>query len=334
MSIVFVDPSSLTGTQNGVNKVFALAFAPNPTTSLQLFLNGMLQDQGADYTLAGSTVTYTAGHPAPLVTDAQLASYRYNSIAPGSGLTTVGDLIAVAFRIAGLMQAPGQTLAPAEAAEGLQVLNDWLDWLKIDRLAVYAIERTLFTLVPNHGAYAIGFGAGADIAAERPVRIDRASFVFTNVTPNIEVPLEVLNEQEWQALSPKSLTSATPTKLYYESSFPNGIVNLWAVPNVAYQMALYLWQSVNQFLTVNDPLVVVPGYTLAMEYNLAVQLAERYPERQRIAQSSVERAISSYAMIKRANAPVLLAQCESGALGLRDRGSYNIYSNSWSTGRR
>jgi hypothetical protein len=122
--------------------------------------------------------------------------------------------------------------------------------------------------------------------------------------------------------------------LYYESSFPNGIVNLWAVPNVAYQMALYLWQSVNQFLTVNDPLVVVPGYTLAMEYNLAVQLAERYPERQRIAQSSVERAISSYAMIKRANAPVLLAQCESGALGLRDRGSYNIYSNSWSTGRR
>jgi hypothetical protein len=241
-------------------------------------------------------------------------------------------IIEPAFRIAGILHSAGQVPNDSEQAEALRVVNDWLDWLKLDRLAVYAIHRTLVTLTPNKGDYTIGQDGHADITQERPVRIDRASFIFTNVTPNIEVPLDVLNEQEWQALSPKSLTASTPTKLYYEPAYPNGIINLWAIPSVAYQMALYLWESVNQYTAVTDPVAVAPGYRLAMQYNVAVQLAERYPERQHITGTAVARAVSSLAAIKRANAPTLLMQCESGALGLEARGKYNIYSNSYSSG--
>ena len=248
--------------------------------------------------------------------------------------TVLEAIITPAARIAGLIHSAGGGLNTSEKAEALLALNAWLDWLKLDRGSVYAIHRALTTLTPNKGAYTIGQDGLADINQERPVRIDRASFVFTNVTPNIEVPLQVLNEQEWQALSPKSLTASTPTKLYYESAYPKGIINLWAIPTVAYQMALYLWESVNQYLTVADPVTVAPGYLLAMQYNLAVQLAERYPERQKIASTSVARAVSSLAAVRRANAPTLLAMCESGALGLNYRGSYNIYSNSWSAGPR
>ena len=155
-------------------------------------------------------------------------------------------IITPAFRIAGLLAHPGQKLVEtgSEAAEGLQVLNDWLDWLKLDRQMVYAIHRATFPLVPGQGDYTIGMDGNADIPAERPVRVDRASFVFTNVTPNIETPLYVMNEQEYQALSPKTLTASTPTKLYYESLVPNGVLHFWAIPTVAYLMALYLWQAV------------------------------------------------------------------------------------------
>ncbi len=48
------------GTIDGVNAVFTLTNAPNPTSSLQLFLTGVMQLQGTDYTLAGSTITFSS----------------------------------------------------------------------------------------------------------------------------------------------------------------------------------------------------------------------------------------------------------------------------------
>jgi hypothetical protein len=68
----FQDPVPLTG-QNGVQTVFTLPAAPNPTGSLQLTCNGLLLEQGVDYTLAGATVTFNRP---PLATDVLLASYR------------------------------------------------------------------------------------------------------------------------------------------------------------------------------------------------------------------------------------------------------------------
>jgi hypothetical protein len=49
------------GAIDGANRVFALAHVPVPS-SLQLFKNGLFMAQGAtdDYTLSGSTVTFTA----------------------------------------------------------------------------------------------------------------------------------------------------------------------------------------------------------------------------------------------------------------------------------
>lgn len=62
------------GTINGSNTVFTLANAPSPASSLQLFLNGLLQTAGGvDYTLSGDTITYAT---APETGDAHVAWYR------------------------------------------------------------------------------------------------------------------------------------------------------------------------------------------------------------------------------------------------------------------
>jgi hypothetical protein len=47
-----------TGTINGTNTTFTLSAAPSPASSLLLFLNGVEQLPGTDYTLSGSTITY------------------------------------------------------------------------------------------------------------------------------------------------------------------------------------------------------------------------------------------------------------------------------------
>lgn len=50
------------GTVNGINPTFLLQTIPVPTTSLQLYKNGLLQSQGAgkDYVLVNRTITFEA----------------------------------------------------------------------------------------------------------------------------------------------------------------------------------------------------------------------------------------------------------------------------------
>jgi hypothetical protein len=72
----FSDGETPTGTINGSNLVFTLAFAPSPASSVQVYLNGLRMDQGLDYTVSGSTITFASASD-PQTGDVLLASYRY-----------------------------------------------------------------------------------------------------------------------------------------------------------------------------------------------------------------------------------------------------------------
>ena len=80
----FADAEIPTGIVNGVNTAFTLAAAPSPAESLELFRNGLLQRQGVDYQIGGSTVTFFLGS-VPQSGDLLVASYRF---AGGSGALT------------------------------------------------------------------------------------------------------------------------------------------------------------------------------------------------------------------------------------------------------
>ena len=64
------------GLSNGVNYTYALSETPNPSTSLMLYVNGVLQVQGAiaDYTVSGKIITMNY---IPKVGSNLLATYPY-----------------------------------------------------------------------------------------------------------------------------------------------------------------------------------------------------------------------------------------------------------------
>lgn len=72
----FADEETPTGTINGVNTSFTLANAPNPAASLLLILNGLVLQQGSDYSLSGNTITFL-GAALPQTGDTLLAFYRH-----------------------------------------------------------------------------------------------------------------------------------------------------------------------------------------------------------------------------------------------------------------
>lgn len=243
----------------------------------------------------------------------------------------VSDLIYSAMRIAGLLTGPRQDYSPDDGYDGLNVLNAMVDTWKAERLTVYAILRNLFDLEADKGGednpYVIGLDLSKgepDFYIERPEKIQQASYVIDTV----EVPMALLNEQQYQSLAPKDLTGPIPTMLYYRPLVPNGHVILWAVPNDAtVQLALYTWQGVTKFNAATDPVILPPAAQEAIEYNLAVRLAMRYPET-KITPMAVDTARTSLAKFKAANIPDMLMQCERANRGIRNaQSSFNIFSN-------
>lgn len=74
-AVTFVDAEIPSGTKNSTNKTFTLAGTPNPSTSTQLFVGGLLMSPGSagDYLINNNTITMAV---APGANDAIYVYYR------------------------------------------------------------------------------------------------------------------------------------------------------------------------------------------------------------------------------------------------------------------
>jgi len=84
----FADAETPAGAVNGVNAVFTLASTPSPAASLELFRNGVLQRQGADYQISGNVVTFFLAS-VPESGALLVASYRFAN--PNDPLSTLAS---------------------------------------------------------------------------------------------------------------------------------------------------------------------------------------------------------------------------------------------------
>jgi hypothetical protein len=88
----FSDGEVPSGSINGSNAVFALANVPSPVASLDLFLNGLMMKQGADYTLASNVITFLTAST-PQTGDTLVASYRFANPSNPLGSLTAAQVI-------------------------------------------------------------------------------------------------------------------------------------------------------------------------------------------------------------------------------------------------
>jgi hypothetical protein len=176
----FVDGDAPAGIVDGSNTAFGLSAVPDPTSSLAVYRNGMLQKIGQDYTLSGNTVTFVrAATPQP--GDTLLASYRLNSDSGSPGTFsslqvlcsgTGTNVTSAALTLLGTCSIPAGVLAAGDrveirfdyahqgAAGGFSIEVDWGATTLVHRDAA-ASE----TLVTGRGSAAI-LASGAQLSAE------------------------------------------------------------------------------------------------------------------------------------------------------------------------
>lgn len=188
-------------------------------------------------------------------------------------MTTVRDLIQGSFRLIGVY-ASGETPQPSEMQDALKTLNAMLGEWNNQRYMAYTINANTFALTIGQQNYTLG--TGGDFNMARPVRIENASILVPNGTQPMELPIPLVDDDQWQQVTVKNVPSAFPTLVYPLGNYPLNTLKFWPIPSAPCSVVLYTWNRVAPFTSINDSFTFPDGYEKAIKYGLAVELAPEY----------------------------------------------------------
>lgn len=226
-------------------------------------------------------------------------------------MSTAGDLITRSLRKLGVI-ASGEDPSSAESADGLESLNQLIENLSNERLLIPYFTKDSLTLTPSTGEYTIG--SGGDFNTVRPLKIIKAVLKVTSQTPNFELPVDILNLEQWGNIVVKSTESDYPTEIYYDNNFASGLgkIFMYPVPDYANTLILYSQKILTSFAATTDTVTLPPGYKRMLEFNLAIDLAPEYGMEPSGAIQKV--AMESKANLKRTNSKEWILGSEAADL--------------------
>lgn len=237
-------------------------------------------------------------------------------------MADVSDIVTAALRELGVLAA-GEVATADDAQAGLDALGRLQDQWAAERLQIYTVTRTTWTITASDGDYTVGAGANVNVA--RPAHIDHVNFIDTSTDPDTEYPLVPLTEDGYAAIGQKALTSKFPSHWHYNPTFPNGVLNFWPVPTAStLQGALYAPAAIAKWTSLSTSVSLPPGYERMLVKNLAVELAPQF-ERE-VGQALILQARESKAVVKGANRRLRDLSFDGGALIQGSGGAFDIYT--------
>lgn len=188
-------------------------------------------------------------------------------------MSVATDILYPALRLAGVITAAGRGPSVSQKADAFAALNRMVDSWFQQRLMIYTILLSRYTMVPSQTSYTIG--PGGDFEAKWPVEIKSAAIILRGPT-EVYMPLKLLTHAEWAAKSVRNIPTTVPTELYNDGAYPLSRLYLWGYPVGGNDIELSIWETVNQFPSQDADVSLVPAYLEAVIYQLAVRLAAQF----------------------------------------------------------
>lgn len=198
------------------------------------------------------------------------------------------DFIKSALRLVGALRS-GLNLTGDELKDCQTVLNDMLDAFSAERVMIPAVtvqkldqNQNPLMLIPNQQSYTLGnLTQTENFLLGRPSRIDRVSVLYSasQSTP-VELPLEMLDDQQWQGVANKNTPSILPQQCFVDESnavFPDMVLSFYPVPTQANPVIIYLWTVLQMFPDLTSQFLFPPAYAEMLRYQLATRLAAEFP---------------------------------------------------------
>jgi hypothetical protein len=236
-------------------------------------------------------------------------------------MTTAGELINGALRLIGML-AEGETPSAATSQDALVAMNQMIDSWNTERLSVFSTQDQIFTW-PNNQVHRT-LGPTGDFVGNRPVQLDDSTY-FKDPTTGISYGIKIINQQQYDGIAVKSVTSTFPQVMWINMDYPNIDMYVYPVPTKALEWHFISVTELDQPATIYTDLTFPPGYLRAFRYNLACEIAAEFgvepsPQVSRIAMTSKRN-------IKRINNPDDIMSLPYSIVGTRQR--FNIFAGNY-----
>ena len=236
-------------------------------------------------------------------------------------MATAGDIINGSLRLIGQL-AEGEVPSADTAQDALNAMNQMIDSWSTERLAVFATQDQVFIWPTSAASRTLG--PTGDFVGERPIKVDDSTY-FKDSTSGLSFGIKLINQQQYNAIALKTVTSTYPQVMWVNETYPNIEMTIYPVPFKALEWHIVSVQPLSSAATLATDLSFPPGYLRAFRYNLACELAPEFgvepsPQVQRI-------AMTSKRDLKRINNPDDVMAIPYPLIARRHR--YNIYSGSF-----
>jgi hypothetical protein len=232
--------------------------------------------------------------------------------------TTAGDQINGALRLIGQL-AEGETPSAATSQDALTAMNQMIDSWSTERLAVFSTQDQVFSWPP--GAISRTLGPTGDFVGNRPILLDDSTY-FRDPANNISFGIKILNQQQYNGIAVKTVTSTYPQVIWVNMTYPDIEMYIYPVPTKVLEWHFVSVSELTQPATLATVLSFPPGYLRAFRYCLACEIAAEFgvepsPQVSRIAMTSKRN-------LKRINNPDDIMSLPYSIVGTRQR--YNIFA--------
>jgi hypothetical protein len=235
--------------------------------------------------------------------------------------TSVNEQINGALRLLGVL-AEGETPSAATSQDALAALNQMIDSWNTERLMIYNTLDQVFSWQP--GVITQTLGPSGTLVGVRPVAIDDATY-FRDPANNISYGIKIINQQQYDGIAVKTVTSTYPQVMWVNMEFPNITMTVYPVPTKVLEWHIISVDELNKPATLSTDIYMPPGYLRAFRYNLACEIAPEFgveppPTVARI-------AMTSKRDLKRQNNPDDIMALPYSIVGTRQR--FNIFAGNY-----
>ena len=236
-------------------------------------------------------------------------------------MTTAGEQINGALRLLGVL-AEGETPSAGTSQDALSALNQMIDSWGTEKLATFTTQVQIFNWLPGFASRSLG--PSGDFVGDRPVLMDDATY-FVDTSTGISYGIKLINQQQYDGIAVKNVTSTFPQVMWVHTNFPNVDMYVYPVPTKVLEWHFVSAAQLTQPATIATPLYFPPGYLRAFRYNLACELAPEFGVEPSATVSRI--AMYSKRNLKRINNPDDIMSIPYAIVSTRQR--FNIFAGNF-----
>jgi hypothetical protein len=242
----------------------------------------------------------------------------------------VQDLFVAMMEIIGATTLDEVPEAP-EMQKCLRHTNLMLDSWSGRRLLLQATVQEGFPLVAGQKDYTIGIGGNFNTA--KPIAIETA---FVRDSSNVDYDLVVMDQEVYDSLEDKLITSARPEGIYYDAgvsqqTVQTGTIKCYGIPDMTYTLFINSTKYLTEFVNLTDTVTFPPAYFRALAYNGAIAIWRPMGRRGMIPPDITTEARESLKVIENINhrLPVCRIDTPGTSGSASDSDTPNIMSGDW-----